>query len=60
MCVVHTDQLLRYVAAHETSIRSVVLGAEHHEEVAQLVELTRSRAPLDAYPSVLVVRGQRL
>ena len=60
MRVVHTDQLLRYVAAHETSIRSVVLGAEHHEEVAQLVELTRSRAPLDANPSVLVVRGQHL
>lgn len=60
MRVVHTDQLLRYVVAHETSIRSVVLGAEHHEEVAQLVELTRSRAPLDANPSVLVVRGQHL
>src|ERR1035441_9064226 len=45
--VVHTDQLLRYVVAHESSIRSVVLGAEHHKEVAQLVELTRSRAPLD-------------
>jgi nucleotide-binding universal stress UspA family protein len=60
MRVVHTDQFLRYVAAHETSIQSVVLGAEHHEEVAQLVELTRSRAPLDANPSVLVVRGQHL
>ncbi|MGA9611840.1 MAG: universal stress protein [Mycobacterium sp.] len=58
--VVHTDQLLRYVVAHESSIRSVVLGAEHHEEVAQLVELTRSRAPLDASPSVLVIRGQHL
>jgi nucleotide-binding universal stress UspA family protein len=58
--VVHTDRLLRYVVAHETSIRSVVLGAEHHEEVAQLVELTRSRAPLDASPSVLVIRGRHL
>lgn len=60
MRVVHTDQFLRYVAEHEASIRSVVLGAEHHDEVTQLVELTRSRAPLDASPSVLVVRGQRL
>ncbi len=58
--VVHTDQLLRYVVAHESSIRSVVLGAEHHKEVAQLVELTRSRAPLDASPSVLVIRGEHL
>ena len=58
--IVHADQFLRYVAEHQGSIQSVVLGAAHHHEVAQLVELTRSRALHDANLSVLVVRGQHL
>lgn len=59
-CVVHTDQFVAYVTEHQASIRSVVLGAQHHHEVAQLVELTRSRALHDANLSVLVIRGQPL
>jgi nucleotide-binding universal stress UspA family protein len=58
--IVHADQFLRYVAEHQGSIQSVVLGAAHHHEVAQLVELTRSRALHDANLSVLVIRGQHL
>ncbi|WP_375481418.1 universal stress protein [uncultured Mycobacterium sp.] len=55
--VVHTDQLVAYVTEHQASIRLVVLGAEHHHEIAQLVELTRSGPLHDANLSVLVVRG---
>jgi nucleotide-binding universal stress UspA family protein len=58
--VVHTEQFLGYVTEHQASIRSVVLGAEHHHEVAQLVELTRARALHDANFSVLVIRGPQL
>ncbi|BCO34863.1 universal stress protein [Mycobacterium heckeshornense] len=58
--IVHTDQFLRYVTMHQQSIRSVVLGAEYHNEVAQLIELTRSRALRDADFSVYVVRSQHL
>lgn len=60
MRVVHIDQFLRYVMEHQASIRSVVLGAEHHHDVAQLVELTRARALHDANFSVFVIRGPRL
>lgn len=60
MRIVHTDLFLSYVTAHQASIQSVILGAEHHDEVAQLVELTRSRALHDANFSVLVVRGLHL
>lgn len=58
--VMHTEQFLRYVIEHQASIQSVVLGAEHHDEVAQLVELTRSRALHDANFSVFVIRGRHL
>jgi nucleotide-binding universal stress UspA family protein len=58
--VVHTEQFLPYVIEHQASIQSLVLGAEHHREVAQLVELTRSRALHDANFSVFVIRGWRL
>jgi nucleotide-binding universal stress UspA family protein len=58
--VVHADQFVGYVTAHEASIQSVVLGAEHHDEVAQLVELTRSRALHDSNFSVFVARGPDL
>lgn len=58
--VVHADEFLRYVAEHQRSIQSLILGAEHHHEVAQLVELTRSRTLGEANFSVLVVRGQHL
>jgi nucleotide-binding universal stress UspA family protein len=57
--VEHTDQFVRYVTENRGSIQSVVLGAEHHE-VAQLVELTRSRALNDANLSVFVIRAQHL
>ena len=57
---VHTDQLLSYVAEHETSIRSVVLGATHDREVSKLVELIRSRAAAHTDFSVIVVRDQHL
>ncbi len=60
MRVVHADEFLRYVAEHQRSIQSLILGAEHHHEVAQLVELTRSRTLGEANFSVLVVRGQHL
>jgi nucleotide-binding universal stress UspA family protein len=60
MRVVHTDQFLQYVMEHQASIQSVVLGAEHHHDVAQLVELTRARALHDANFSVFVIRGPRL
>jgi nucleotide-binding universal stress UspA family protein len=56
----HTDQLLRYVAEHETSIRSVVLCASHDREVSKLVELIRSRAAAYTDFSVIAVRGQHL
>jgi nucleotide-binding universal stress UspA family protein len=58
--VVHTDQFVGYVTEHQATIQSVILGAEHHREVAQLVELTRSRALHDANFSVLVARGPYL
>ena len=56
----HADQLLRYVSEHETSVRSVVLGAGHDSEISTLVNLLRSRTA--AYPdfSVIVFRGQHL
>jgi nucleotide-binding universal stress UspA family protein len=58
--VVHSDQFLRYVTEHQSSIQSVVVGAEHHDEVAQLVELIRSRVLHDANISVFVIRGRHL
>ncbi|WP_163748135.1 universal stress protein [Mycobacterium noviomagense] len=57
-CFVHTERSVHYVEQHEGSIESVVLGAENRDEVAQLVELTRSKTLHDANFSVLVVRGQ--
>ena len=56
----HTDQLLSFVIEHETSIRSVVLGAPHDQEVSTLVELIRSRAASYNDLSVIAVRGQHL
>jgi nucleotide-binding universal stress UspA family protein len=58
--LVHTDQLLRYVAEHERSIRSVVLSASHDLDVSKLVELIRSRAAAYTDLSVIAVRGQHL
>lgn len=58
--VVHADQFVGYVTKHQASIQTVVLGAEHYDEVAQLVELTRSKTLHDANLSVFVIRGQHL
>ncbi|MFZ1162824.1 universal stress protein [Mycobacterium sp.] len=60
LSVVHTDQLLRYVAEHEVSIRSMVLGASRRGEIAKLIELIRSRAAAYNDFSVIAVRGQHL
>ncbi len=56
----HTDQLLRYVAEREMSVKSVVLGACHDSEVLKLVEFIRSKAAGYSDFSVIVVRGQHL
>ncbi len=56
----HTDHLLRYVAEHEMSIKSIILGAGHDSEVSKLIELTRSRAAAYTDFSVIVVRGKHL
>ncbi len=56
----HTDQLLRYVAEREMSVKSVVLSACHDSEVSQLVEFIRSRAAAYSDFSVIVVRSQHL
>lgn len=58
--ILHANEFLTYVTEHQASIQSVVLGAEHHQEVAQLVELTRSRALHEANLSVLIIRGRHL
>lgn len=58
--VEHTDQLLTFVTEHEMTIRSVVLGAKHDREIAELVELVRSRAAFYTDFSVIVVRDRHL
>lgn len=58
--IVHAGQLNEYVAEHQRSIRSVVLGGEHRCEIGQLVELTRSAALRDTNFVVYVVRVRHL
>jgi nucleotide-binding universal stress UspA family protein len=58
--IVESDDLLRYVAEQHGSVRSVVLGAEHHREVTHLIELTRARPAYYGNPAVLVVRSRHL
>jgi len=60
MRVTKTDDLLRYVAEQHGSVRSVVLGAEYHREIVQLIELTRARPAFYDNPTVVVVRSRHL
>jgi nucleotide-binding universal stress UspA family protein len=58
--VVQSVDFLGYVVEQHELVRLVVLGAEHHFEVAQLIELTRSRTAFYEDPAVLVVNSQHL
>ncbi|EID14175.1 hypothetical protein MXEN_09324 [Mycobacterium xenopi RIVM700367] len=53
-----TDQFVKYALEHQRSIRLVVVDAEHHDEVTQLIEMTRPRVLHDASFSVFVIRNQ--
>jgi nucleotide-binding universal stress UspA family protein len=56
--LVRAKQLLSYVAEHRESIHTVVVGGEHRDEIARLVELIRSKSLHDTNFGLLVVRCQ--